>query len=109
HAGDLGNGLLEQPRSLATNFGPRKVDPVTFPPGRARLATSPSFTGSCIVITTMGMVTVACFAARASAVLPATMRSTLRRTSSAARVGNRSIFPSADPYSRSEEHTSALQ
>jgi hypothetical protein len=43
---------------------PRKVVPVTFPPGRARLATRPSATGSAIPIPTIGIALVACLAAR---------------------------------------------
>ena len=71
--------------------GPGKVVPVIFPPGRARLATSPSRTGSPIAVTTIGIVVVACCAARCGR--SATMRST-RPTSSVARPGSRSIFPS---------------
>src|SRR5262245_64481162 len=56
--------------------------PVTFPPGRAREATRPSRTGSPAVPKTIGMVDVACFAARTAAV---------------------------PPVMRSEEHTSELQ
>ena len=73
--------------------------PVIFPPGRARLATSPSRTGSPIAVTTIGIVVVACCAARPAGVASATMRSTLRPTSSVARPGSRSIFPSAARYS----------
>jgi hypothetical protein len=48
-----GERLLEA-RRLGTSCGPRKVSPVVFPPGRARLATSPSPTGSPITGTTRG-------------------------------------------------------
>ena len=78
---------------------PGKVDtPVTFPPGRARLATNPSRTGSGPpVAMTMGMVLVASLAARTTGVPPiATMRSTWSWTSSAARAGRRSRSPSAE-------------
>jgi hypothetical protein len=43
------------------------VRPVTFPPGRARLATSPVRTGSSDAIITTGIVVVAFLAARAAA------------------------------------------
>ena len=44
------------------------VTPVTLPPGRLRLATSPSSTGSAAVSKTIGMVVVAAFAASAAGV-----------------------------------------
>ena len=56
-----GTTSLSNCSRLATSSGPRKVVPVTFPPGRARLATSSSSTGSAMAITTMGMTLVACF------------------------------------------------
>src|SRR5262249_25409753 len=43
---------------------PRMVLPVIFPPGRARLGTSPARTGSPIEIMTIGIVIVACLAAK---------------------------------------------
>ena len=63
---------------------------MTFPPGRARLAMSPSPTG------TIGIVPVAFLAAAVVGVATATMMSTLSRTSSAARSGSRSNLASAD-------------
>jgi hypothetical protein len=66
------------------------------PPGRARLATSPLPIGSATNPMTMGIVVVACWAARAAGVVEAKITSTLRRTSSAASSGSRSYFPSAD-------------
>jgi hypothetical protein len=75
-------------------------NPVTLPPGRAKLLTSPSAIGSPTTPNTIGTVVVACLAARAATVPPAVrMTSTLRATSSAARTGSRSIFPSAQRYS----------
>src|ERR1700730_13828922 len=62
--------------------------PVTFPPGRGRLATSPVPTGSPVSAMTIGISRVACFAARAVGVNQVTMTSTLRRTSSAANSGS---------------------
>src|SRR5262249_53176831 len=53
---------------LAPTSGPRMVLPVIFPPGRARLGTSPARTGSPIEIMTMGIVVVACLAAKLAGV-----------------------------------------
>jgi len=87
----LRHGLLEQPQILADElWGREGRQPVRLPPGRARLATRPLETGSAGPAKTMGMVLVACLAARAACVFAATMTSTLSATSSAARAGNRS-------------------
>src|SRR5262249_58168155 len=51
--------------------------PATLPPGRARLAARPSPTGSPRLGQTMGMVVVACLAARAAPIVVAKMRSML--------------------------------
>src|SRR5262249_8866281 len=67
-------------------------DPVTFPPGRARLATKPVPTGSPADANTIGMTDVACFAARTDAVPQVTMTSTFSRTNSAAISARRSLF-----------------
>src|SRR5690348_846788 len=80
---------LSSSRHLPTNSGVRLDKPVTLPPGRARLITSPSATGSPTVAKTMGMLLVACLAARAAIVPVATITSTLSATSSAARAGSR--------------------
>src|SRR5450432_3335374 len=74
------------------------VRPVIFPPGLARLATSPVETGSPVTMT-IGMVAVASLAMRTAVVPLVRMRSTLSRTSSAAIAGSRSILPSAYRYS----------
>ena len=66
------------------------------PPGRARLATKPAAIGSVAATMTIGIDVVAFCAAPLAGSPNATMISTLRRTSSAARAGNRSSFPSAD-------------
>ncbi len=74
--------------------------PVTLPPGRAMLATSPSATGSALPVMTMGIVLVACFAALSTAPAPAaTMMSTFIRTSSSARSSSSSTFHFAERYS----------
>jgi hypothetical protein len=67
------------------------VKPVTFPPGRGRLATMPCATASAELTITMGMALVACLAARAILPVFATMMSTLRPTSSAASSGYCSV------------------
>ncbi len=59
-----------------------------FPPGRARLGTSPRPIGLATPTKTMGMVVVACWAARALAAPHARISATGRRTSSAARSGS---------------------
>ena len=60
------------------------VSPVKFPPGRARLATSPITTGSLTVGKTTGSVVPVRFMARHEGVSVARMRSNGSRTSSAA-------------------------
>src|SRR5262249_9293215 len=57
------------------------VIPVTFPPGRGRLATNPRPTGSPVSAMTIGISRVACLATTAVGVNQVTMISTLRRTS----------------------------
>src|SRR5262249_53036823 len=81
---------------LAPTSGPRMVLPVIFPPGRARLGTSPARTGSPIEIMTMGTVVVACLAAKLAGVPKVAITSTGRRTSAAAASASRSGAPS--PY-----------
>jgi hypothetical protein len=46
--------------------GDNKLEPITLPPGREKLATRPLPTGSFAAGTTMGMLLVASFAARAA-------------------------------------------
>ena len=71
----------------------KKLIPVRLPPGRARLATRPSLTGSSPTTKTMGIVVVAALAANAAAVLPVVaITATCRRTNSAASAGSRSIL-----------------
>ncbi len=73
--------------------------PVTLPPGRAKLATSPACTGSVALIMTIGIVVVARLAASAGAWEEATITSTFCRTRSAAISAKRSRRPSAQRYS----------
>ena len=75
---------------LAVSPSLSMLTPVRLPPGRARLATSPSPTGSAPLLKTIGIVEVAFFAASAESGLPAIIKSTLRPTKSAAKAGSRS-------------------
>src|SRR5262249_8322282 len=76
---------------FAVNSALKKLVPVRLPPGRARLATSPSLTGSAAVRKAIGIVGVAGLAASGEEALVATITATGRRTNSAASSGSRSI------------------
>jgi hypothetical protein len=94
-----GTTAVSSSSRLAAKSWDIMLRPVTFPPGRARLATSPSATGSAKTVKTTGIVAVACLAARVPG--PAvTSTSTGSRTSSAASAGSRSYCPSAKRYSK---------
>ena len=95
----LGTASLSISSLLVFSSVAKLESPVTLPPGRARLATKPAPTGSAAFAITMGMVVVAFFAANAGRVPETTIRSTLRRTRSAASSGRRSGFCSANRYS----------
>ena len=60
--------------SSSSRFGPsstvNEVTPVTLPPGRLRLATRPTSTGSPPIAKTIGIVVVAALAASAAGVPP---------------------------------------
>ena len=88
----LGTASLSTSSLLVFSSGDKLEIPVTLPPGRARLATKPAPTGSPAFVITMGMVVVALLAANAAGVAVTTIRSTLRRTKSAASSGRRSSF-----------------
>ena len=76
------------------------LTPVTLPPGRARLATSPFPTGSLVALKTIGIVGAAFFAARTARGSPlVAITSTLRAMRSVASAGNRSYWNSAQRYS----------
>ena len=63
--------------------GVRSVMPVTLPPGRAKLCTSPTPTGSPLTAIMIGIVDVACLAASMAGVWPSTtMASTFNWTKS---------------------------
>src|SRR5262245_34105831 len=78
---------------------PNWVTPVMLPPGRLRLDTSPSRTGSMLISKTIGILAVAAFAASAAGVDVAAITATCRRTRSAAIAGRRSPRASAHRYS----------
>src|SRR6516165_9252525 len=80
---------------FAANSPLKKLIPVRLPPGRARLATRPSLTGSWATIKAIGIVVVAALAAGAAVVALAAITVTCRRTSSAANSGSRSFWSSA--------------
>src|SRR3954454_22048742 len=83
---------------LATSSPLRKLIPVRLPPGRARLATRPSLTGSSGARKIMGIDVVAALVANATARPNAAITETWRRTSSATIAGSRSFWPSTQRY-----------
>jgi hypothetical protein len=96
----LGNSSCSSPSRLATTSGPKILKPVALPPGRARLATRPSLTGSSPTPNTIGISVVAALAASAAALLAGVaMTATRRRTKSAISAGRRSYRPSSQWYS----------
>ena len=60
----------QQLQPLRAKLGVKMLTPVTLPPGRLRLATRPSLTGSSPLAKTMGIVVVAALAASAEATPP---------------------------------------
>ena len=86
---------------FATTSTVKKLTPVALPPGRLRLVTSPSCTGSPPAPNTIGIVEVAALAASAAAPLAGvTITLTPRRTRSAASSPNFEYWPSAQRNSR---------
>ena len=73
-----GNQLVQQLQPFRRYPTFALVTPVTLPPGRLRLATSPSRTGSEAISKTIGMVVAAAFAAIAAGVLVAAITVTWR-------------------------------
>jgi hypothetical protein len=69
--------------------------PVTLPPGRARLATKPSSTGSAPTTMTIGVALFAASIAFTDESLIATTTSTLAAAISRARLGKRATLPPA--------------
>ena len=85
HAREAGTTALRNCSRFAVISPTAAECPVMLPPGRASPAANPSPTGSPAKAMTIGMVRVACWTARTAVVGPATITSTLRRTSSSAR------------------------
>ena len=81
---------IERLRNFVANAPETKLTPVMLPPGRFRLVTRPSLTGSLPVTNKIGTVVVASLAARAASTL-ATITFTGRRRSSSTSAGSRSI------------------
>ena len=63
NASGSGHQLTQEFQPLRRQLGIEKLIPVRLPPGRARLATRPSLTGSWLPTKTMGIVVVAALAA----------------------------------------------
>src|SRR4029453_11523663 len=96
----LGTSCAANSRRFSTSWAPRKLTPLTLPPGRLRLATKPSLTGSLAVLNTMGMVAVDALAKIAAQLLPPVSKTvTGRLTSSTAIAGSCSSRPAAQRYS----------
>src|SRR5262245_66322295 len=77
-------GLLQYLQRLGGELGLWIDKPVMLPPGRDKLATCPSTTGSACVAKTIGIVLVACLARSVSVEEVAKITSTFKRTNSAA-------------------------
>jgi len=72
NANSLRNHVVQGRSRFASTSPTKKLMPVALPPGRARLATRPSRTGSSPTPKTIGIVVVAALAASAAGVLPGT-------------------------------------
>src|SRR5262249_24318482 len=100
NASGSGHKFAKQSQSFCGQLANEKVNACQVPPGRPRLDTRPSLTGSSPTMKTMGVVAVAPLAANAEAGPPfVAITATRRRTSSAASAGRRSYCPSAQRYS----------
>src|SRR6516162_3261297 len=88
----LGTNSCSSASALAPSSELTALKPVTLPPGRLRLATSPSCTGSLEVPKTIGMLVVAALAARADNTPGDTITATRSLTRSAASAGSRSTW-----------------
>jgi hypothetical protein len=85
---------------LATSSAFWLLIPVALPPGRLRLATNPSSTGSSAIRKKIGMIDVAALAARVAGVLDSVaMTDTGFLTSSSANSGSLAFCPPAQRYS----------
>jgi hypothetical protein len=70
NASGLGNKLTQERQPFSRKLGEKKLMPVALPPGRARLVTRPSLTGSSVTPKTIGIVVVAAWAATAAGAKP---------------------------------------
>src|SRR6516162_3508940 len=94
-----GTSSRRSPSRFAFTSAVKKLIPVALLPGRARLATRPSLTGSSGTLKAIGSVCVAALAATAAPLPDAAIALTCRRTRSAASSGNRSSRSPAKRYS----------
>src|SRR5262245_26434982 len=86
--------------ALGYQLDGKEIDAGGVAPGRLRVATSPSLTGSPPAPKTIGIVVVAALAASAAVPLPGVaITLTLRRTRSPASSANRAYWPSAQANS----------
>src|SRR6516165_1620471 len=84
-----GTSSCRSSNRFAINSALKILIPVALPPGRARLATRPTLTGSSVATKTTGIVFVAALTASAEVIPPvAAITATCRRTKSAASAGN---------------------
>ena len=96
----FGSSVCRSASRLAVTSALKKLMPVALPPGRARLATRPSLTGSSPTPKTIGIVVVAALVAIAANVVPTiAITAPRRRTRSATSAGTRSYWFSSQWYS----------
>ena len=88
---DAGYKLAQKFEPFRRHLSRKQLTPVKLPPGRARLVTRPSLTGSSGTRKTIGIVGVAALAANAAGGPIAAIATTGRRASSAASAGSRPI------------------
>jgi hypothetical protein len=91
NASGCGHQLTQKLQPLRRQLNAEKLIPVALPPGRPRLATTPSLTGSSGMVKTVGIVVVAALAASTGTEPSvATITETCLRTNSAASAGSQS-------------------
>ena len=95
----FGTSVRRSSSRFADSSAAKKLMPVALPPGRDRLATRPSRTGSSGTMKTTGIVVVARAAAREAGALTTAIALTWRRTSSSASTLSRAGSFSAQRYS----------
>ena len=89
----FGTSSCSKPKPFEVSSALNQLIPVRLPPGRLRLATRPTLTGSTPLVNTIGIVAVDAFAASAALLPPvAAIAATPRRTKSVASTGNRSFW-----------------